>query len=215
MNITSQLPTWHLEDKRVLLRADLNIPLVDQTIANDFRLQALLPTLNFLIKHHANVILATHIGQPKDHDPNLSTKILIPWFEQHGYDMVFAENFEHAANIEFKAQQIVLLENLRFFPGEKKRNSAFAKQLASLADYYINDAFGTMHRDDASITLVPQEFRPERRTIGFLVEQELNMLNQLIENPEQPFVVILGGGKVADKIPLIQGMLRKTKTILL
>ena len=215
MKLTSKLPTWPLNNTRVFLRADLNIPLVDQKIANDFRLRALLPTLNFLLEHGAKVVLATHIGRPNGHDPNLSTKILVPWFEKQGYTIIHTESIEKAQHIELKPSQILLLENLRFFPGEKNHDAAFAKQLASLADCYVNDAFGIVHRADTSVTLLAQEFQPEQRTIGFVIEKELDMLNTLIQNPEQPCIAILGGGKVTDKIPLMQGMMSKIQAILL
>ena len=215
MKLTSKLPTWHLEDKRVFLRADLNVPLIDQTIANDFRLRALLPTLNYVIKHEGSVILATHIGRPPGYDPDLSTKVLLPWFKERGYDIIFTENIEHASTIELKPQQILLLENLRFFPGEKGKDPLFAKQLAQLAEYYVNDAFGTSHRTDTSVTLTAQEFHPQHRTIGFLIERELMQLNNMLEDPDQPFIALLGGGKISDKIPLMYGMLNKTQIIIL
>lgn len=215
MNITSKLPTWHLEDKLVFLRADLNVPMIGQTIISDFRLRSLQPTLNFILEHEGSIILVTHIGRPKKPNPDLSTKVLLPWFEKHGYHVVFAENIEKAQHIKLKPRQILLLENIRFFSGEKGRDPSFAQKLAQLAEYYVNDAFGVAHRHDTSVTLVAEQFRPEKRTIGFLIERELTMFNQLMKNPEQPFLTISGGGKITDKIPLLQGMLAKTQTVLL
>ncbi len=212
----SRLPSWHIKNKRILLRADLNVPLANKKIINDFRLQSLRDTIDYILAHDGTVILATHIGRPQKYDPSLSTKILLPWFKKHGYPIIFAKNLNDAYQKSKTAKkQIILLENMRFFPGEKKQDPSFAEQLARLGDFYVNDAFGTLHRTDTSITLTAQEFPPENRTIGLLVEKELNMLNKLLHNPAQPFVLIVGGGKVTDKIPLIQNLLDKVETILL
>lgn len=216
MAICSQLQSFPLTNKRIFLRADLNVPLKNKKIVNDFKLKSLQKTINYILEHDGTIILATHIGRPQQYEPNLSTQLLLPWFEKHGYPIVFAKNLDDAYKKSKEAKkQILLLENLRFFPGEKKRNLSFAKQLARLGDFYVNDAFGTLHRTDTSITLVPQQFSPEKRTIGFLVEKELKMLTNLLSDPAQPFVFIIGGGKIADKIPLIQYFLAKVKTILL
>lgn len=217
MKITSQLPFWNTENKRILLRADLNVPLQDGKIVNDFRLQATLPTIDYILDRNGIVVLITHIGRPTNHDPHLSTQHLIPWFEQRGYTIEFANTIE-AAQEKIKSAQpktIILLENLRFFPGEKAQDGNFAQQLAQLGDYYVNDAFGMMHREDTSITLVPQQFAPEKRSIGFLIEKELRVLNAMLEQPKRPLVVIIGGGKVTDKIPVIEHLLDKANTLLL
>ncbi len=211
MVATSKLKTWHLNNKIIFLRADLNVPLENGHIVDDFRLRMLRPTIDHIIKHGGSIILATHIGRPTERDATLSTHLLLPWFKKHGYDIGFKTDL----NKSQPKYAITLLENLRFFHGEKKNNPEFAKKLAHLADYYVNDAFGVMHRNDTSITLVPKFFPPEKRSIGLLVEKELRMLNQLIENPIQPFVAILGGSKIADKILPIQGLLEKTSAILL
>ena len=212
----SKLPSWNIKNKRIFLRADLNVPLVNKKIANDFRLRSLLPTIDYILEHGGTIILATHIGRPQKYDPNLSTTILLPWFKKHGYNIVFEKNLDNAyQKSKTVDKQIILLENMRFFPAEKKNDSAFAQQLAQLGDFYVNDAFGTLHRADTSVTLAAQEFAPEKRTIGLLIEKELKMLNNLLHNPKKPFVLILGGGKVADKIPIIQNLLDKVDTILL
>ena len=216
IRMDSRLPSWHIKNKRVFLRADLNVPLENKKIINDFRLQSLRDTIDYILAHDGTVILATHIGRPQKYDPNLSTEILLPWFKKHGYPIVFAKDLDDAYQKSKTAKkQIILLENMRFFPGEKKNDPSFAQQLARLGDFYVNDAFGTLHRADTSVTLAAQEFPPEKRTIGLLVEKELNMLKKLLHNPAQPFVLIVGGGKVADKIPLIQNLLDKVETILL
>jgi phosphoglycerate kinase len=213
--IYSQLPEWNITHKKIFLRADLNVPLNQSIISNDFRLTSILPTLNYLLEKNNMVILATHIGDPKTNDQSLSTKLLIPWFKQKGYSITFAPDILCAATHPVKPNHIVLLENLRFFPGEKNGDPFFAKELANTADYYVNDAFGTIHRNDCSITLLPYEFTENKRTIGFLIEKELCTLDTLTHNPQKPFVTLLGGKKIEDKIPLIQGLLKTVDTILL
>jgi len=152
-----------IQDKRVFLRADLNVPLSPEgQISDDYRLKAILPTLDYLIENNATIILATHLGRPTagQFDPGLSTKHLVPWFEERGYPV------DHQANLETAYQKgikqsgsILLLENLRFLPGEKKGDILLAQQLARLADVYINDAFGTMHRADTSVTTLARQFK--------------------------------------------------------
>lgn len=210
--LKSALPTWSLDGKRVFLRADLNVPLKKQSLIDDYRLQRLRATLDYLIKHGATIILATHIGRPQKPEPRYSTRILLPWFTQHGYTVEHIENLSAAKTTK---APIVLLENMRFYPGEKTGDPAFARELAALADFYVNDAFGLMHRSDTSVTLVPELFRQEKRTIGFLVEQELAVLSQLATSPRRPYVVVIGGGKVATKLPVIKNLLGKADTILL
>ena len=213
--IKSQLSQWKFHSKKVFLRADLNVPLKNSTILNDFRLQSIVPTLNHLLKNNNMIILATHIGRPHGYDKNLSTELLIPWFKEHHYNIVFAPTIKDILSIPFQEKLIVLLENVRFFPGEQDPNPIFAKQLAQTAHYYVNDAFGSLHNNDCSITLLPYEFSENRRTIGFLVEKELKTFDALLHNPQKPFIAILGGKKIKEKIPLIKNLLRTTDTILL
>jgi phosphoglycerate kinase len=208
-------PSWNIKNKRVFIRADLNIPLIHGKISNDFRITSVLPTIAFILDHGGSIVLATHIGKPKDQESELSTKILIPWFEQHGYNIQFVKDIAAISSMPAIPKQILLLENLRFFPGEQNADPFFAKQLASTAQYYINDAFGTIHRNDCSIALLPYEFPENRRSIGFLIKKELEALNILKENPPRPFIAILGGKKIKDKIPLIQNLLHKVDALLL
>jgi len=215
-NITSPLTDWDLNNKRVLVRADLNVPIAHGTIINDYRLQALLPTIDYIQSHGGKVIIMTHIGRPKQPTPTLSTQLLVPWFTERNYEITWAADAQQAMPESFvDAKKILLLENLRFFSAEKSDDASFAKRLAALGDYYINDAFGTLHRHDTSITLVPKFFAPDKRGIGLLVQKELAMLNRLVLAPEQPFVLILGGGKASDKIPLLNHLIDKAQTILL
>lgn len=213
--MTPTFPHWNLAHQRVFLRADLNVPTNNGKIENDFRLTKIQPTLDFLIKHHAQVILATHIGKPKNKEPELSTRILIPWFEQHGYTVRFVEEIDAIARMPIVAKEIILLENLRFFAGEKKADPLFAKQLAHTAHYYIDDAFGTIHEHDCSIAVLPYEFPENKRSIGFLIAQELQALDELKNNPRRPFVALVGGKKIEDKIPLIAHLLDKIDTLII
>src|SRR4030095_10369108 len=213
--IHSQIKKWNLDGKRVFVRADLNIPLKNGSIVNDFRLNTILPTLDYIIQHNGSIVLATHIGRPQHQEPALSTQILIPWFEKRGYTLLFVHDITTIAHYKIIPKQIILIENLRFFPGETDGDPFFAKQLARSADYYVNDAFGTVHRSDSSVTLLPYEFPQNRRSIGFLIEKELRTLSSLKENPQHPFVAILGGEKIKDKIPLVLGLLKTVDTIML
>lgn len=224
MKLTCHIPAWELHNKRVFLRADLNVPLVNGTIADDYRLRALIPTIQLIQKKGGIILLATHIGRPKTPDPKLSTRLLIPWFAKHGLEVTFAATPQDAQcmlktvtskNHEPPQKALVLLENLRFFPGEKNRDQNFAQELAALGDFYVNDAFGSLHRTDTSITLVPALFAPEKKSIGLLVEWELLALEPLLVSPKKPYVAVIGGGKVADKLPLLEGLLSKVDALLL
>jgi phosphoglycerate kinase len=164
------------------------------------------------LKKGGQIILATHLGRPEGKcNQKLSTKILLPWFQEHGYAMQFSPTF---ADARLTDSPIILLENLRFFPGEQNQDPSFAQELASLADFYVNDAFGLLHRNDTSITLVPTLFDAQHCTIGLLIEHELNALDKLI-HPEHPFVVIMGGGKVTTKLPMLNHIINVVDTILL
>jgi phosphoglycerate kinase len=207
--------SWNLQNKRVFLRADLNVPLLHGNIENDFRLKSILPTIDYILKKQGSIVLATHIGRPKDREPELSTQLLVPWFKQRGYTIQFVQNISTIATMKIIPQQILLLENLRFFPGEQNGDIFFAKELARTAQYYINDAFGTIHENACSTTLLPYEFPENRRSIGLLIEKELQAFSSITENPKHPFLAILGGGKIKDKIPLIESLLHKIDTIAL
>ncbi len=214
--LQSHITTWNINGQRVLVRAELNVPLEGKKIVSDYRLQQLQPTLDTIIRRGGKIILMTHIGRPEQYDANLSTKILIPWFEKQGYKIAFIKDLAQAYDESFEQMDhILLLDNLRFYPGEKDHDTEFVQSLAQLGDFYVNDAFGSMHRDDSSIALVPYEFKKSHRTIGLLVEKELKHLNALLQHPQKPFVTILGGGKLADKIPLIDSLLDRIQILLL
>jgi phosphoglycerate kinase len=215
----SALRDWNIAGKRVILRADFNVPLNydthdthKTTIIDDFRLRSLLPTIDLILQKQGSIILITHMGRPKKPTPSLSTSLLVPWFKEHNYDIAYAAT---PAQVGLLHSPIILLENTRFFPGEKNQDPLFAQELASLGNYYVNDGFGVMHRKDTSIAIVPLLFSPEKRTYGLLVEKELNMLTSLMKKPKKPFVLIVGGAKVAEKIALIEHMLPVIDSILL
>lgn len=214
--LKSALPTMDLTNKRVLLRVDANVPLDNGAIIDDYRLQEIIPTINLIQKKGGKIILATHIGRPNKPDPALSTTHLMPWFINHGYSIVHEPDLARAQQLSHQdPRTILLLENLRFYEGEKQHDESFARQLATLADIYVNDAFGLVHRDDTSITLVPRYFSPEHKTIGLLIERELAMLNKLVDHPRKPFALVLGGGKVAEKIPLLNSLASHLDMLLL
>lgn len=216
MSITSQLRSLPLNGKTVLLRADLNVPMNNGAILNDHRLQAIEPTLSFLVEHKTTIVLATHIGRPNSPEPDLSTRHLLPWFTQHGYNVIFAPNLEQLPHlIHSHRGTIILLENLRFFPGERNHDPQFAQLLARNIDFYVNDAFAVLHRTDTSITLLPHLFPPARRTIGFLIESEIAHLNRLIDSPAKPFTLVIGGGKIETKIPVLQKLIPLIDNLLL
>lgn len=213
--IKSKLLNLDLKNKRVFVRADLNVPMNKGQIIDDYRLKSILPTIDFILSKGGKVILGTHIGRPKEYEPELSTKNQIPWFEKHNYKVSFEPDLENAYKNSLKhPEHILLLDNLRFYKEEKSPDIEFAKKLAQLADIYVNDAFGVLHRNDTSITLLPKQFAKENRSIGFLIEKELLALNKLIE-PQHPFLIILGGGKVKDKITLLDSLMNKVNAVAL
>lgn len=214
--LQSQLPQWKLTNKKVLVRIDGDVPLKNGTKLDDSRLIESLPTLELIKQKKGKIILLTHIGRPTNQDPQLSTRILLPWFEKKGFSVAFVKDFETAAQLSAnQTTDIVLLENLRYYKEEQQPDKTFAKTLAKLGDFYVNEAFGTSHRTDTSITLLPQEFSKYTRTIGLRFEKEITALSKLQDNPARPFVVVLGGGKVKDKLPYILDLLPKVDAILL
>ncbi|MDP8241553.1 MAG: phosphoglycerate kinase [Candidatus Celaenobacter antarcticus] len=205
--------------KKVLVRVDFNVPLDEyQNITDDTRIEAALPTINFLLKHNTAVILMSHLGRPKGEDK--STFSLEPVAKrleeiigkkvQFTHDCIGEETKRAAENL--KPGEILLLENTRFHPEEKKNDPEFAKELASLGDIFVNDAFGTAHRAHASNVGVA-EYIPS--VLGFLVEKEIEFLNKALINPQKPYTAILGGAKVSDKIDLIEQLLDKADSILI
>ena len=196
-----------ITNKRVLLRVDFNVSLTEKiTIADDARIKQSLPTIDFLLKKKNKLILVSHLGRPKGKDPNLSLKIVVDHLQKliPGYETVLIDDFLNPTDQSViknqKQNQIIILENIRFYPEEKNNEPEFAKKLASLAEIFVNDAFGVAHRQDASVVGVAK-LLPSYG--GLLLKKEVTMISKVIENPQKPFVVILGGAKVSTKIGLI------------
>ncbi len=209
-----------VEGKKVLVRVDFNVPLTeDGKVADDKRIVAALPTIKYLLAHHAKVILCSHLGRPKGQvNPKYSLapvgeKLaeLLPdtqiWFATD----TIGESAK-AAIADMKEGEIVLLENTRFHKEEEKNDPAFAKALADLADIFVSDAFGTVHRAHASTAGVAA-YIPA--VAGFLIGKELGIMGEALDNPVRPFVAILGGAKVADKIGVIKNLLTKCDSLII
>jgi len=204
--------------KRVLVRVDFNVPIIDGAVGDDTRIRAALPTLEYLLERGAAVILCSHLGRPKDGpDPKYSLKPVAAHLGKlTGKPVAFAEDcIGPAAEKAAKALEpgeILLLENTRFHPEEEKNNPEMAKQLAALADIYVNDAFGSAHRAHASTQGVAK-YLPA--VAGFLMEKEIQYLGAAVADPAKPFVAILGGAKIGDKIGVIKNLLARADTILI
>ncbi|MEG1547356.1 MAG: phosphoglycerate kinase [Clostridia bacterium] len=206
--------------KRVLVRVDYNVPLNENgEVADDKRITASFPTVNYLLEHGARVILCSHLGRPKGEvKPEFSMKPVAKRLEEllSGTPIRFVsdcigEEAKRAAN-ELKDGEILLLENLRFHKEEEKNDPTFAKALADLAEIYVSDAFGTVHRAHASTAGVAA-YLPA--VAGFLIGKELSIMGEALENPQRPFVAILGGAKVADKIGVIKNLLSKCDSLII
>ena len=204
--------------KRVLVRCDFNVPLQDGKITSDKRIVASLPTIKYLIDHHAKVILCSHLGRPKgEFKPEFSlAPVAARLSELLGQDVKMAKDVigdsakELAAGL--KDGEVMLLENVRFHAEETKNDPAFSKALASLADIYVNDAFGSAHRAHSSTTGVA-DYLPA--VCGFLIQKEIEFMGGALEQPKRPLVAILGGAKVSDKIAVINNLLEKADTIII
>jgi phosphoglycerate kinase len=209
-----------LEGQRVFIRVDFNVPLKNGVIGDDTRIRASLATIKYAREHGATVILASHLGRPKGKpNPEMSLRpIATRASELLGSDISFADDCigdaaKRAVDAAHATRGVVLLENLRFHPEEEKNDPAFAKALAALADRYVDDAFGAAHRAHASVEGITH-FIP-RAAAGLLMEQELKYLGHVLESPERPFVAILGGAKVSDKIEVIENLLGKVDRLLI
>ena len=209
-----------LSGKKVFVRVDFNVPLdADGSVTDDTRIKAALPTIKKLYEQDAKIILASHLGRPKgERVESMSLAPVAPVLsERLGLPVLFLNDcigteVEEAIN-GLQGGQIVLLENLRFHKGETENDPQFAKDLASLADVYVNDAFGTAHRAHASTFGVP-DLLPVKIS-GYLIAKELEFLGQKTSSPDRPFTVILGGAKVSDKIMVIDALLDKADTIII
>ena len=207
-----------VSNKRVLARCDFNVPLKDGVITNDKRIVAALPTLKHLIEHGAKLILCSQLGRPKEGwEPEFSlAPVAKRLSELLGKEVVMAKDVigedAKAKAAALKPGDVMLLENVRYHKEEKKNDPAFAKELASLAEVYVNDAFGAAHRAHASTAGVA-DYLPA--VCGYLMQKEIDFIGGTIENPKRPFVAILGGAKVSDKIGVIENLLDKVDTLII
>ena len=215
----ANLSSSDLSGKRALVRVDFNVPLDDQgNITDDTRIRAALPTIQDLIKKGAKVILASHFGRPKGVDDKLRlTPVAKRLSELLGQEVIKCDDCigdEVASKVAgMQNGQVLLLENVRFYPEEEKNNPEFAQKLAANADLYVNDAFGTAHRAHASTEGVTHYLSPS--VAGYLIEKELQYLQSAIENPQRPLAAIIGGSKVSSKIGVIETLLDKCDKLLL
>ena len=209
-----------VKGKKIICRCDFNVPMQDGEITDDNRITAALPTIKYMVEQGAAVILMSHMGRPKG-EPNPKytlAPVAKRLSELLGQEVIFAQSDVvvddkvRAAAAKLKAGQVMLLENLRFRAEEEKNDPAFAKDLASLAEIYVNDAFGTAHRAHASTAGIA-DYLPA--VSGFLIEKELKFLGDALNEPVRPFVAILGGSKVSDKIAVINSLLEKADTIII
>jgi phosphoglycerate kinase len=211
-----------VKGKRVLIRVDFNVPIEDGKITDHRRIHEALPTIKSVIERGGRAILMSHLGRPegKGFEAEYSLK---PCAEKLasliGRPVAFPSNdcvdaAAAKAVADMKDGRIVLLDNLRFVKGEKKGDPAFAAKLAAYGDAYVNDAFGTCHRPDASMVAVPKAMAGKPRVVGFLVEKEIKYLSEAVGNPKKPFVVVLGGAKVSDKMGAIEHLLPKADALI-
>ncbi|MCO6510786.1 MAG: phosphoglycerate kinase [Aridibacter famidurans] len=202
-----------LNGKRVFVRVDFNVPIKDGEVTDDTRIRGALPTIRYVIENGGKAILASHLGRPAgEPDPAFSLKpVAAKLGELLGKEVAFAEDCvgEKAESAVESLEEggVLLLENVRFHEGEKNNDTDFAMALSRLADVYVNDAFGTAHRAHASTAGIT-EFVDESAA-GLLMERELEVLGRVVEDPERPFVAILGGAKVSDKLPVIKSLIEK------
>lgn len=222
VNIISDLDDAVLKGQRVFMRVDFNVPLDEQgQITDDARIRAAIPTIKAVLERGAALILASHLGRPKGkRSAKFSLEPAAARLSEllGNRPVIFPDDCVgdgvRKLATELEPGQVMLLENLRFHAEEKKNGAAFAAELASFADTYVNDAFGTSHRAHASVVGVAGHFPRARRAAGFLIQKELKFLGEALETPARPFVAVLGGAKVSDKLDVIKALLKKADHIL-
>jgi len=209
-----------VKNKKVIVRVDFNVPLDDDLdITDDTRIRLSLPTIEYLRNNDARIILMSHLGRPKGKpedrfrlDPVAKRLEELTGARVKKFDETFSLEIKDYIDKSMSDDEIVILENLRFSPGEKENDRDFSKSLASLADIYVDDAFGAAHRAHASVVGIP-EFLPA--VSGLLLEKEVETLTALLESPQRPFLTILGGSKVSDKIKVIKNLMEKVDSLIL
>ncbi len=207
-----------VKGKKVLVRVDFNVPIKDGKVEDDTRIQAALPTIRYLLDHGAAVLLCSHLGRPKDGpDPKYTMRPTAEHLSKLlGKPVAFSDEcvgpVAEAAARALKPGEVLVLENTRFYPGETKNDPTMSKQLAALADIYVNDAFGSAHRAHSSTEGVAHLLPA---VAGFLMEKEIKYLGQAVSDPKHPFIAILGGAKISDKIGVIRNLLKKADLVLI
>ncbi len=215
------ISTFDFQDKKVLIRVDFNVPLNSNLEVTDItRIEAALPTINKVLSNGGAVILMSHLGRPKDaFDGKFSLKHTLPVLEKLlGTSVKFAtdcigDNVKKMTK-QLKKGEVLLLENLRFHKEEKKGDEAFAEELSTFADIYINDAFATAHRAHASTTIIAKYFSTNKM-FGYIIESELKSLDAVLKNPKNPYTAIIGGAKVSTKIIVIEQLLEKIDNLII
>ena len=208
------------KNKKALIRVDYNVPLNDKfQITDDTRIRAALPTVNYILEQGGSVILMSHLGRPKGIDNKFSLNHIVNHLsELLGRPVIFVndcmgiEAWDKARKLQ--PGEVMLLENLRFYPEEKAGDIEFSKKLSSLADVYVNDAFGTAHRAHASTTVIAQFF-PDDKCFGFLLEKELAGIDKVLHQSKKPVTAIIGGAKVSSKIGIIENLLPRIDNLII
>ncbi len=219
----SQFSNHNFKNEKALVRVDFNVPLdKDFNITDDTRMRAAVPTIKKILDNGGSVILMSHLGRPKNgQEKKFSLKHLLPNLKEllGNTKVLFSDDCigDEATkrSMELKPGEVLLLENLRFYIEEEKGGEEFAKKLASLADVYVNDAFGTAHRAHASTAVIAQFFPKDKRMFGLLMNAEVSNAEKVLNNAEKPFLAIIGGAKVSDKILIIENLLEKATDIII
>ena len=219
----SKFTDYNFSGKTVLDRVDFNVPLNDKfQITDDTRMRAAIPTIKKILGDGGSVVLMSHLGRPKDGPTDkYSLKHLVPHLTEllNNTPVKFIDDCisEQAVQMAHNLQpgEVLLLENLRFYKEEEKGDKAFAEKLSKLGDVYVNDAFGTAHRAHASTAMIAQFFPPDKRMFGLLMESEVASAEKVLHNSQKPFLAILGGAKVSDKILIIENLLEKANDIII
>jgi len=219
--MTPKLEQFSFQDQKVLMRVDFNVPLNDQfEITDDSRIRAALPSINHILSEGGAVIIMSHLGRPKNGpEEAFSLKHIVTRLsELTNKEIQFANDCKGEEAVEkskaLRAGEILVLENLRFYKEETKGDSDFARKLASLGDFYVNDAFGTAHRAHASTAIIAEHFEG-KKSFGFLMAKEIDNAEMVMQNPKRPFTAIVGGAKVSDKILIVENLLNIADHILI
>src|SRR5665213_578004 len=219
----SQFSEHNFKNEKALVRVDFNVPLDEHfNITDDTRMTAAVPTIKKILKDGGSVILMSHLGRPKTGpEEKFSLKHLLPHLKEllGGTNVIFANdcigNEAEQKVKDLKSGEVLLLENLRFYKEEEKGNEEFAKKLSSLGDVYVNDAFGTAHRAHASTAVIAQFFPKDKRMFGLLMNAEVSNADKVLNDSEKPFLAIIGGAKVSDKILIIENLLDRATDIII